>query len=102
MSFEEDRVKRNRRIQYKQNAIKKQTKIAKSNGLDVTQPHKFAKHHAMDCGNPKCMLCGNPRKLYKEPTIQEESFKQTESWDEWCLPTTSGWYIIDTHYIMEI
>ncbi len=75
MSFEEDRNKRNKRIQSKQNAIKKQTKIAKTNGLDVTQPHKFAKHHAMDCGNPKCMLCGNPRKLYKEPTIQEESFK---------------------------
>jgi len=22
----------------------------------------LAKHHAMDCGNPKCMLCGNPRR----------------------------------------
>jgi len=82
MSFEEDRMKRNKRIQTKQNAIKRQSKIAKSNGLDVKQSHRFAKHHAMDCGNPKCMLCGNPRKLYKEPTIQEESFKQTESWDE--------------------
>jgi hypothetical protein len=82
MSFEEDRIKRKTRIQNEQNAIKKQTRIAKSNGIDVKQPHKYAKHHAMDCGNPKCMLCGNPRKLYKEPTIQEESFKQTESWDE--------------------
>jgi len=33
MSFEEDRNKRNKRIQYKENAIKKQTKIAKTNGL---------------------------------------------------------------------
>ena len=82
MSFEEDRIKRKTRIQNEQNAIKKQTRIAKSNGIDVKQPHKYAKHHAMDCGNPKCMLCGNPRKLFKEPTIQEESFKQTESWDE--------------------
>jgi hypothetical protein len=82
MSFEEDRVKRNKRIRTKENAIKKQSKIARSNGLDVKQSHRFVKHHAMDCGNPKCMLCGNPRKLYKEPTIQEESFKQTQSWDD--------------------
>ncbi len=51
MSFEEDRMKRNKRIQTKQNAIKKQSKIAKSNGLDVKQSHRFIKHHAMDCGN---------------------------------------------------
>ena len=82
MSFEEDRTKRNKRIQTKENAIKRQAKIAKSNGFDVKQSHRFIKQHAMDCGNPRCMLCGNPRKLYKEPTIQEESFKQTESWKE--------------------
>jgi hypothetical protein len=54
------------------NAIAKQVKIAKSAGSDISQPHKFAKHHAMDCGNPKCMLCGNPRKVWKELTLQEK------------------------------
>ena len=54
------------------NAIAKQVKIAKSAGSDISQPHKFAKHHAMDCGNPKCMLCGNPRKFWKELTLQEK------------------------------
>jgi hypothetical protein len=26
----------------------------------------------MDCGNPKCMMCGNPRKTFKEVTHQEK------------------------------
>jgi hypothetical protein len=42
----------------------------------VDEPHKFAKHHAMDCGNPKCPVCSNPRKLYKELSIQEKRFFQ--------------------------
>jgi len=44
----------------------------------VKEPHKFAKHHAMDCGTPGCMMCGNPRKVWKEETIQEKRFKQDE------------------------
>jgi hypothetical protein len=38
----------------------------------------FKKHNAMDCGNPKCGICGNPRKsrMYqgtkvKKLTLQE-------------------------------
>lgn len=26
---------------------------------------RFKKQNAMDCGNPKCCLCGNPRKSKK-------------------------------------
>ena len=60
-----------------ENAVKKQTKIAKSHGVDVKEPHKFAKHHAMDCGNPECGLCGNPRHLQKDSlTIQEKREQQ--------------------------
>jgi hypothetical protein len=60
-----------------ENAVKKQTKIAKSHGVDVREPHKFAKHHAMDCGNPECGLCGNPRHLHKDGlTIQEKRAHQ--------------------------
>ena len=48
-------------------AIARQVKIAKQHGLGhhdqaIKEPHRHAKHHAMDCGNPKCMLCGNPRR----------------------------------------
>jgi len=58
-----------------ENAIKKQTKIAKSNGASkkvLDQPHRLVKHHAMDCGNPKCPLCGNPRKTHKNKLTQQE------------------------------
>ena len=48
-------------------AIARQVKIAKQHGMGhqdqaIKEPHRHAKHHAMDCGNPKCMLCGNPRR----------------------------------------
>ena len=76
MSTEEDKLKHSKRIHTKETAIKKQTKIAKANGIDVKEPHKFAKHHAMDCGHPGCIMCGNPRKVWKEETIQEKRFKQ--------------------------
>jgi hypothetical protein len=36
----------------------------------------------MDCGNPKCMLCASPRKLFKELTIQEKRFYQDKLHDD--------------------
>ena len=47
--------------------IARQVKIAKQHGLSsndrhIKEPHRHAKHHAMDCGNPGCTLCGNPRR----------------------------------------
>jgi hypothetical protein len=70
-----------RRRQKDENAVKKQLKIAKQHGLTskdraVKEPHRMAKHHAMDCGNPGCMLCGNPRKTLKELTAQERRMYQ--------------------------
>jgi len=85
MSNEEQKVKRSKRMLKDENAVNKQTKIAKSHGIDVREPHKFAKHHAMDCGNPDCAMCGNPRhnKFHKDHlTVQEKSFNQTQKWDE--------------------
>jgi hypothetical protein len=76
MSTEEDKFKKSKRLQKDENAVKKQTKIAKSAGSDISQPHRFAKHHAMDCGNPKCVMCGNPRKTFKELTQQEKRLFQ--------------------------
>lgn len=65
-------------------AIKRQLKIAKgayyvgnpSDSPAIKQPHRLAKHHAMDCGRPGCMLCGNPRRTMKELTTQEKSLFQ--------------------------
>ena len=62
MRTPQERDKKNLRMQRDENAIKKQLKIAKAHGMDVKEPHKFAKHHAMDCGQPGCMICGNPRR----------------------------------------
>jgi hypothetical protein len=79
LSTEEDKFKNSKRRQKDENAVKKQTKIAKTFGLPVNDPHKFAKHHAMNCGNPKCVMCSNPRKTFKELTQQEKRiFQDTE------------------------
>jgi protein subunit release factor B len=85
MSNQEDKEKRSRRLQKEENAIQKQIKIAKTKGMEVKQneAHRFAKHHAMDCGNPECPVCGNPRKISKDKlTKQEKSFYQKEIWEE--------------------
>jgi hypothetical protein len=76
MSKDEDKFKHSKRLLKDENAVKKQVKIAKEFGVPVTEPHKFAKHHAMNCGNPKCVMCGNPRKTFKELTPQEKRMYQ--------------------------
>lgn len=58
-------------------AIARQVKIAKAHGLTsrdkaIKEPHRLAKHHTMDCGNPKCYLCGNPRKTHKDKLTAQE------------------------------
>lgn len=62
-------------------AIARQVKIAKQHGLGfsdkhIKEPHRHAKHHAMDCGQPGCMMCGNPRKTFKQVTAQEKRLFQ--------------------------
>ncbi len=76
MSNENDRYKTSRRRLKDENAVKRQTRIAQSRGNPVTEPHKFAKRHAMDCGQPGCMLCGNPRRIFQELTVQERRMMQ--------------------------
>ena len=75
MSTEQDKIKHSKRLLNDENAVKKQTKIAKSKGSDVSQPHKFAKQHAMDCGNPKCLLCSWAKVLGIAP-VQVQRFDQ--------------------------
>jgi hypothetical protein len=82
MSKEEDKIKHSTRLHRAWNSIKRQLTIAKVHGLTkndpiVAEPHRLAKHHAMDCGNPDCYLCGNPRKTHKDKlTIQEKRNNQ--------------------------
>ena len=84
MSTEADKFNHSKRLQQSENAVKKQVKIAKAHGLTdkdkaIKEPHRLEKHHAMDCGQPGCMLCGNPRKLWHELTAQEKRmFQETE------------------------
>jgi hypothetical protein len=61
MSKDEDKIKHGTRIQRAWTAIKRQLKIAKAHGKPIQEPHRLVKHHAMDCGQPHCTLCGNPR-----------------------------------------
>jgi hypothetical protein len=78
MSTEEDKFKHSKRLLKDENAIKKQVKIAKQHRVseynpgEPKQPHRFNKHHAMDCGNPECFMCGNPRKTHKDKLTAQE------------------------------
>ena len=77
MSTEQDKIKHSKRMLKDDNAVAKQVKIAKAHGLTnqdktIKEPHRLAKHHAMDCGNPTCFLCGNPRKTHKDRLTQQE------------------------------
>ena len=76
MSTEQDKFKHSKRMQRDENAVKKQTRIAKQYGSNVEEPHRFAKHHAMNCGDPKCVMCSNPRRTFNEPTQQEKRLFQ--------------------------
>jgi len=75
-----------RRRHKDETAVKKQLKIAKQHNSFadenkvLKQPHRLAKHHAMDCGNPKCGLCGNPRHIHKDKLTAQEKriFQDTE------------------------
>lgn len=71
----DDRNKKAKRLQRTANIIKKQMRIAKAFGLThlLKQPHRLAKHHALDCGNPKCLVC-HSEKVFNKPTLQDRKF----------------------------
>ena len=76
MSHEDDKFKHSKRLHDDETKVQKQVKIAKAYGVPVKEPHKLEKKHVMNCGNPNCVMCMNPRKAFKEPTIQEKRFDQ--------------------------
>jgi hypothetical protein len=81
MSDEKTKEIHSKRIHQKENTIHKQEKIAKMHGLEVEEPHRYLKHHVMNCGQPGCILCSNPRKTFREKTIQEKKFDETLKWE---------------------
>lgn len=72
----DNREKRATRRSRTEFAIKKQIRIAKTawNAEHLLkQPHRFAKRHALDCGNPECLVC-HSEKVFHKPTLQEKKF----------------------------
>jgi len=76
MSNEQTRIKHSRRISKTRDAEIRQVRIAKAHGITVKEYHRYAKHHVMNCGRPHCLLCANPRKTWREKTIQERRAEQ--------------------------
>jgi len=76
MSDSESRLKKSKRRAATNTAAKKQYSIAKSHGMnpDPNKMHRYAKMHSLNCGDPNCMMCGNPRKFFNEITMQEKKF----------------------------
>jgi hypothetical protein len=86
MSTEADKLKHSRRLLKDDNAINKQLKIVKEMGhmghnKFIREPHRLSKHHALDCGNPKCLIC-HSEKVFGEKSIQEQRFNQTSKWED--------------------
>lgn len=75
MSDPEFKNKKTNRLANTSNAIKKQLRIAKAFGMAhvLEQPHRLAKHHALDCGNPKCLVCHSD-KVFNKPSLQKKKF----------------------------
>lgn len=73
MSKDEDKRKHSQRIHQKESVIKNKMKVAKAYGWKhiLAQPHKYLKCSVFSCGNPNCIFCMNPRKAFKEKTMQE-------------------------------
>ena len=82
MSNEKDKIVHSERLHQKEVKIQKQYKIAKEyhrpyeKWRTLDQPHRMHKMRAMNCGDPNCAMCGNPRKFFGEETIQERKHKQ--------------------------
>ena len=82
MSNQVERFKHSKRLHREEAAIKKQSKIAKAYGFPTGPEHRLGKIHATTCGDSHCAMCGNPRKFFKEKTMQEKRFDQTKTWGD--------------------
>jgi hypothetical protein len=78
MSTEQDKFKHSKRLLKDDAHIAKQVKIAKAHGFPVKndEAHRLHKLSGTTCGDPNCAMCGNPRKFFNEPTLQERRLFQ--------------------------
>ena len=88
MSDQFAKEKHSKRLHDDETHIKKRQKLLKAKSAYLSeraitkQPHRLNKVTGMNCGNPKCVLCMNPRRGWKERTVQEKSFDQTKKWTD--------------------
>jgi hypothetical protein len=77
MSNEENKAAHGRRIQQKNRHIARQVRIRQAhkfpaiNTGKIDSPHRYHKKSGVTCGDSNCVMCGNPRKFFKELTMQE-------------------------------
>lgn len=87
MSDPETRERHSRRLHDDETHVKKRLRLLKEKASFLNrdierQPHRLHKISGMNCGNPNCIMCMNPRKAWKEQTIQERRFLQTKFYDD--------------------
>ena len=76
MSNEQQRQQHSKRLFQKENHIARQMKIRKAHNFPQDTAHKYHKLSGTTCGDANCAMCGNPRKFFDLPTIQERRFDQ--------------------------
>lgn len=86
MSDQLEKYQHSRRLHAKARAIQRQMRIRRMHSFGVNgmseagarydQPHRYHKRSGMTCGDSNCAMCGNPRKFFKERTIQEKRMMQ--------------------------
>lgn len=83
MSNEESKLAHGRRIQQKNRHIARQVRIRQAHKFPnptkdgrIEKPHRYHKTSGVTCGDSRCAMCGNPRKFFKEKTMQEKRFEQ--------------------------
>ena len=78
MANEHDKLLHSLRRYADRTYVKKQVNIAQRYGIKTDHPNRYRKVSSMDCGNPRCPVCGNPRRLYKQLSHQEKKLFQKE------------------------
>ena len=81
MSNEESKLAHGRLIQQKNRHIARQVRIRQAHkfpaiNTGVDSPHRYHKTSGVTCGDSHCAMCGNPRKFFKELTMQEKRHMQ--------------------------
>lgn len=82
MRTPEEKLQHDRRIQQKENHIRRQMSIRKAYNFPNDEAHKYHKLSGTTCGDPNCFMCGNPRKFFGEETIQERKHKQSKFYQD--------------------